>query len=183
MRRRMFGLLIIALAISAATPGHATRPNQVTVRGGFVNEPPLCDPTTVMPGPGTPPGSFTASCSGGSPFNGGWTGHDVYQLTGTLYPNGDFEGFSDAWLYAVYTGDGTYGGIHFRGAFSIDGTTGGFEEEARIVGGTCAFKGSTGTISFTGHELYGGYVAKWSHPDNRADPTCNPFNPLPVATP
>jgi hypothetical protein len=176
-------LVVIAIALSSAGAANAKpkAPAPITVRGGFVNLPPTyCNPATITPGPGTPPGSFTGMCAGAGPFDGGWTGiaYDTYRIT--VDTAGNASGVSDSWLYARYMGDGTYGGLHFKGTFSIDAATGSFQESARIVGGTCAFAGSSGSISFTGQESHGGYVASWSRPSGAAVDGCNPFDPTPA---
>ena len=167
-------------ALAATVPAQAVRQKATTVRGGWINEPPFCDPRGSEVGPGTPPESVSFSCVAVSPVTGGWTGHNVERVEGTLYSNGDVTGTADAWFYGIYTADKTYGGIHFRGTFSIDGATGAFEEEAQIIGGTCAFAGSSGTISFFGYQLYGGYVAEWFRPANASTEPCNPIVDPPV---
>lgn len=172
------GAVVVAAPVSAKPKSDAPKP--ITVRGGFVNLPPAyCNPATITPGPETPPGSVSGSCAGAGPFDGGWTGvaYDTYRIT--VYANGDAGGTAEGWLYARYMGDGTYGAIHFKGTFSIDGETGTFVERADIVGGTCDFAGSSGTIWFTGHEAHGGYVARWSRPDRGSTAPCNPFDPAP----
>src|SRR2546421_10644689 len=169
------GLTILLLMISTTSIASArpkTKP--VTVRGGFVNDigAAYCNPQTTKFGPGTPPRSVTSSCNGGSLYNGGWTGHTIINLTATVFVNGDIRGTFDEWFYGFYTADDSYGGIHWRGRFSIDGATGGFKAASRILGGTCDFAGSSGYVVYNGDEVNGGYVATWAHPGTSSTAPC-----------
>lgn len=168
-------LLLLVASSNIASARATTKP--VTVRGGFVNDigASYCNPQKTKLGPGTPPGSVNVSCTGGSLFNGAWTGHTVITLTATIYSNGNIKGTFDEWFYGVYTANNTYGGLLFRGRFSIDGATGGFQATSRILGGTCAFAGSSGNATYNGHSMFGGYIATWAHPGKTSTAPCNPF--------
>ena len=154
----------------------------ITVRGGFVNDP-ACAFATV--GQTADPTTFALDCRGlNSIYTGGFTGQTTSHLKFTIDVYGNIEGTFDEWFYGRYMGDGTLGELHVRGTFSIDGATSGFVAEADIVDGTCGFVGSTGTATFDGHSLFGGYTFRWTRPTPPVtpDPTCNPVDPdsLPV---
>jgi hypothetical protein len=74
------------------------------------------------------------------------------------------SGTIDEWLYGMSWADGSIGGLHFTGSYSISSTDGGFAATATIVGGTCDFAGSSGTLSFTGYTANGGYSGTWILP-------------------
>jgi hypothetical protein len=173
--------VVIAVALLATGPVHASRAGRVSVKGGWVNEPPFyCDPNSVTFGPGSPPSSISAVCVLTSPVDGGWTGFNLDTVDATVYTNGDMGGTADSWFYGTYTKDNSVGGIHFAGSFSIDGATSSFSEESRILGGTCAFAGSSGSISFVGHTLYGGYLADWHRAAGPApSQPCDPIATVP----
>ena len=154
----------------------------ITVRGGFVNDS-ACAFATV--GQTADPTTFALECQGfGSVYTGGFTGQLMTHIKGTIDIYGNIEGTYNEWLYGRYAGDGTLGELHFRGSFSVDGATSSFVGRANLVDGTCGFAGSTGTATFDGHSLFGGYTVKWTRPKPpvASDPTCNPVDPdsLPV---
>lgn len=162
------------LAALAFVPAEAS--TTVTVRGGYINDAVgPCNPVTAKTGPGTPPSYATVSCLGGSLYNGALSGHTVINLKATFYTNGNATGTFDEWFYGTYTADRTVGGIHWKGSFSINGATGAFQASAAIVGGTCDFAGSSGSMSYTGHEVNGGYVGTWTRPSTTSRMPCNPL--------
>lgn len=175
--RRAVAALLFAMLSGTGIASAGTGPHPLTVRGGFVNDigAAFCNLLTAKPGTGTPPGSVTASCTGGTLYDGGWTGHTITHVAATIHLNGDMAGSFDEWFYGIFTGDESYGGIHWKGTFSIDGATGGFQGASTIVAGTCAFAGSTGHVTYTGDEVNGGYVATWYHRGSASSAPCNPF--------
>ena len=187
MRRSTLVRLIgIALVLGNATVGAAeakrpigAHPAPITVRGAWFNDVPAfyCYPGTIKPGPGTPPGSVQLSCLGGSAYAGAWTGHTQFTQASTVYQNGDIRGTYDEWFYGIYTADDTTGGIHWHGTYGVDAATNAFFADATIIGGTCGFAGSTGTVSFSGISTNGGYVGSWSHPHSAVDELCDPVMP------
>lgn len=131
------------------------------------------------------PTTLSLDCRGlNSIYVGDLAGQTLSHLKFTIDEHGNTEGTFDEWFYGRYMKDGTLGELHFQGTFRIDGATSSFVGEANIVDGTCGFAGSTGTATFDGNSLFGGYTAKWNRPQPPVtpDPTCNPIDPdsLPV---
>ncbi|MCA1831185.1 MAG: hypothetical protein ABR548_11035 [Actinomycetota bacterium] len=161
-------------------PSHPTKQKATIVYGSFVND-------SACPGyePTSDPTVFAIDCKGtGSIYTGGFTGHTLIQIVGTLDVYGNINGNYNEWFYGSYLGDGSQGGLHTRGTFSINGETAEFFAAARIVDGTCGFAGSTGTFTADGNSFTGGFTATWYRPSPlpTADATCNPVDPdsLPV---
>lgn len=91
-------------------------------------------------------------------------GHSIATTVMRVFPNGGATGTFDEWIYATSWGDGGIGGLHVSGTFEISSVDGGFSSHGTIVGGTCDFAGSTGTIDSTGYGLTGGYSGQWIRP-------------------
>ena len=160
-------LCLAAVLLVGLTPtqfAHASV--TITVRGGWVSDAAnaYCDPTTVKVGPGTPPSYVVTQCIGGQAVDGSFMGHSIVNTTETLYTNGAISGSFDEWIYGVYWGDLSQGGLHVRGTFNVSATDGGFVATGTIVGGTCDFAGSSGTLNSTGYVANGGYSGSWTLP-------------------
>lgn len=172
-------LLVVAMCLSAAfaTPSLAAPKSVSTfVNGGWVNETgivftgltPTADPTVY---------SFTFS--GGSIWDGDFTGHTVVQGAGFVNVlTGAFRGTYTETLYGTYLPDHRTGSLTTVGSVSTTPTLG-FTAVARIVSGTCGFAGSKGRMRYDGTIVHGGYVGSWVHPRTTpaADPSCTPAPP------
>lgn len=180
-RRSSIAILLLSACLSGvgafSTANAEGLQEATTVRGGWVND-------TACPfgqlGPTSDPTTFAIDCRGASSiFTGGFTGHTLTHITGTIDVHGNVKGSFDEWFYGRYMGDGTQGELHYQGTVNIDGGTGEFFAEARIVDGTCGFVGSKGSFAFDGNPLIGGYTAKWIRPATPVAPdaTCNPVDP------
>lgn len=145
------------------------------VRGEYVNDNALIC-TEVRPT--SDPIAVQVTCSGpGAYWNGGFTGHTIVKLDATMDNAGNIKGTYDDYFYGAYTGDNTFGELHFKGTFRTEGIQ--FFAEGKIVDGTCGFAGSTGTFTANGNGVFGGYKAEWIRPKTPVapDPTCNPLDP------
>ena len=175
MKRLFVVLVVVVFGAAFAAPAGAKAPNKkdyVVVEGGYVNEIACVPPTDAGVSPDLDEISLT--CGIGSVWDGAWTGHTSGTTEATMDTQGNIAGTYEEWLYAVYLPDGSFGSIHFTGQFWIDGQTQVFRAESVIDGGTCAFEGSTGTITAEGHSLHGSYRAQWyrSPTASSADPRC-----------
>lgn len=115
----------------------------------------------------------------GAILTGGFAGLTFATTNAAIDMQGNVSGTFDEWFYGRYVADGTQGGLHYTGTFIITAATAGFVAEGTIVGGTCGFAGSAGTITFVGSAAFGGYTADWVRPAARAssDSTiCNPVD-------
>jgi hypothetical protein len=171
-------VVIGALALMMPS-AHASETTTSDTRGGYVNDVGCALPTGVgMPSADT----VSIDCWGSSTWSGGWTGKTIIHLTAVIHTDGSMAGDYNEWLTATYKGDDSVGGLHTRGAFSID-ALGQFIARADIVGSSCAFAGSTGTFAADGDEFFGGYVGHWTRPTTHdTSPGCIPEIPTPVAS-
>jgi hypothetical protein len=149
----------------------------VTVRGGYVNDN-ACEPIAVAPT--DDPTVIRVECLGGSIWNGAFTGHTVIHLRATIAASGAMAGEYDEMLIGTYLGDNSHGALHTKGTFTIN-EIGEFAASASITGGSCDWAGSSGSMTYTGYQLNGGYVGEWVRPavPPASDPTCNPIDRLP----
>jgi len=173
------GVLFAALAVLIA--GSAQAAPATEIRGSYVNNV-GCVPRDVKPH--ADPTKFDVTCYVGSTYTGGLVGHTAGHMRVTVDTvTGNMSGTADEWFYGRYPGDdGSYGGIHFTASFSIDGKTNSLRGTGKIVGGTCSFTGSKGTLSFDGFDVYGGFIWQLTRPNPKpvSSPTCNPIDPVPV---
>jgi hypothetical protein len=169
MTRRLL-LLVAVLAFGTAPQAQAERPQRTSatvVRGGYVNDAGFVP--AGLPSPGRVPGSYVVPFTGGSTWNGSFTGHTVISGTATLYETGAVEGTFTETFYGVYVPDQRYGSLTHTGRFSSDEHSL-FWARSRIVGGTCGFASSSGTFAFDGASTNGGYVGRWRQPAGFAPP-------------
>ena len=179
--------LVVGGAVALGTSFAQAKPktaDPIVVRGGWVNDAPcvLLDPASVQPGPGSPPSEVSLTCTGTTTWNGGFAGKTVIIAHATVDAAGNISGTADEWFYGIYTPTNSLGSLAMFHRFSIDGTTGGFLSEMTILGGTCAFEGSTGRATFLGNQYFGGYEITWilSGGPGPTDPTCSPVGDLPA---
>ncbi len=179
-------LLVVGLIAGIGPAQAKTHPPKTTttvVRGAYVDDI-SCAPTGATPHADDPT-TFDISCDGGSLFTGGLDGHTVFHWAGTMDAAGNIAAQYDEWFYGTYSGeDGSFGGIHAVGTFSVDGKTSTFTAHARIVAGTCSFAGAGGTFDANGLSVSpGGYVITLIRPNPAPvpAPTCNPIDPVPVS--
>lgn len=166
-------LLVTLATLSAADAKQKGGTTATTVRGGFINEAgfiPAGEPT-----PGPDPGSFVIPFTGGSTWNGSFTGHTVINGVATLYSNGALEGTFTETFYGVYEPDRRTGSLTHSGTFSSDEHSL-FTARSRIVGGTCGFLDSSGSLAFDGASTNGGYIGTWRQPKGFTAPPepCTP---------
>jgi len=188
----MFRALTVSVVAIALVSGGAvqakpakSKTTTAEIRGSYINNV-GCVPTDVRPHADDPT-KFDASCDLGSTYTGGLVGHTAGYMTITVDTlSGDVSGTFDEWFYGTYTGDsGSYGGLHYVGSFFLDGATNSLGGTGEIVGGTCSFTGSSGTLRFDGANVYGGFVWQLTRPNPTPvpAPTCNPIDPVPVPLP
>lgn len=171
-------VLVALIVVAVLGPGGADAATTNVVRGGWLNDAPclLPDPRASSVGPGTPPGSVNVTCSGTTFWNGGFTGRTVLKVVARVDTAGNMSGTADEWFYGVYTPTRTLGGLHLKHQFWVSGASGAFWANASIVGGTCGFAGSTGSGTFDGYQLNGGYKLTWTLPAPPGAPAaCNPI--------
>jgi hypothetical protein len=171
------GLLLASAHVPAASAKQRASTTTTVVRGSFINTAEVCSAATPHSGD---PTKVDVACDASSTYTGGLDGETRDHLTATVdLATGDItEGAFDEWFYGTYSGeDGSLGGLHYAGSFFIDGKTSSFHATAKILGGTCFFKGSRGTVNFDGMEVYGGFVMKLIRPAPvpASDSTCNPL--------
>ena len=156
---------LLAIAVLGCVPS-ANAAVTITVRGGWVNDAPavFCNPSNATVGPGVPPSAVTLRCLAGALFDGSFMGHSIATTVQTARTSLSVTGTIDAWLYGMYWVDGSVGGLHYKGSYSISSADGSFTATTTIVGGTCDFAGSTGTLNFSGYTLNGGYSGSWILP-------------------
>lgn len=172
MRRLALTFIALIFALTTVPSAHAAAVT-VTVRGGWVNDLPAayCNPTKATTGPGLPPTRVTLHCLAGAAFNGSFMGHGIATTVQTVdtgppvnTATPSVSGSFDEWFYGMYWADGSIGGLHFRGTFSISSKDGTFFATATIVGGTCDFAGATGSLTFNGYSTNGGYSGSLTLP-------------------
>jgi len=189
----MFRLLTVTLvAITLVSGGAAqakpAKPKTTTseIRGSYVNDLSCPVPRYARPHADDPT-KVDVSCDISSLYTGGLDGRTLGTATATVdLVTGDIVGEYDEWLYATYSAeDGSFGGIHFAGTWSIDGKTQAFTARSQIVGGTCSFAGAEGSGAFDGMSTHGGFIVELTRPNPTPAPapTCNPIDPVPVPVP
>jgi hypothetical protein len=166
---KIAGVVVAAtgLMASLAPPVRAEEPRTEDVVGGWVAELP-CLVTSAAPALSTPT-TVPLSCASGTTWDGSWTGHTFYRLSGTLdLVTGDFHGDVDEMLVGFVTVTRAAGTLHLVGTLDVDGASNTVVVGERIVGGTGAFGRSSGTVIFEGLALgtvgQGGYHGAWMHP-------------------
>ncbi|MBK5305124.1 MAG: hypothetical protein JJD92_00395 [Frankiaceae bacterium] len=177
-------LLTAALGISVidgsgawAKPKPATTTSEV--RGGWVNEAGFV-PSDVKET--SDPNVFTVTFTGGSIWNGAFTGHTVVHGVATIATSGAMDGDYTEIFYGTYYPDlesaPRIGSLTTKGHVHVTSDLE-FTARAKIVSGTCGFAGSTGSMSYDGMAVNGGYVGRWTRPAGAAavDPTCAPAPP------
>ena len=131
------------------------------------------------------PTTWDVSCDDATLYTGGLDGRTLTHYTATIDAAGNIDGQYDEWFYGTYSGeDGSFGGIHTVGTFSVDGKTSTATYHAKIVGGTCSFAGAKGTIAVDmAVAVNGGYVVTLIRPNPAPvpAPTCNPIDPVPLS--
>ena len=193
MKKRLVQVLsatVIAIALTGggvaqAKPAPPPKTTTTEVRGSYVTDV-GCVPRAVTPHAGDPT-KFDGSCYFGSTYTGGLVGHTAGHMTVTVDAiSGNMSGKFDEWFYGTYTGDsGSYGGVHYAGSFFIDGQTSTLWGTGKILGGTCSFADSKGSLRFDGMDVYGGFVWQLTRPNPAPvpAPTCNPIDPVPFPVP
>jgi hypothetical protein len=138
------------------------------VVGGWLGELP-CPFTSVAPSAGSAT-TVAFVCVSGTTWDGSWVGHTVYRVAGTLdVASGDIHATIDETLNGLVSATRAAGTLHLVGTVDVDGATGAIVVRERIVGGTGAFEGSSGTVEFDGAQValvvgHGGYQGTWAHP-------------------
>lgn len=168
-------ILIIGVAPAQAKPDHPRNTTTTVVRGAFANDLPCILPGDVTPHPDDPT-QIDFTCTYSVLYAGGFDGRTVGTLTATAdATTGNMGGDFEEWFYGTYSGeDGSFGGIHYAGTFTVDGKTSTFTALARIDAGTCSFAGAGGRASFDGMATHGGFVFELERPAQPPDssPTC-----------
>jgi hypothetical protein len=163
--------MTLALVCAAVPAGAKTvKTTKTVVVGGYVNDI-ACIPNAAPTVVGE---EIFLSCLGGSIWDGAWTGHTQFELHTSYDLEGNAVGHYRETLHGVYLPDGSAGSITFEGTIWIDGPSTQFYATSKIVGGTCAFAGSSGTATASGQEVNGSYRAEWyrPYPAPETDPTC-----------
>jgi len=174
--------LIVGIGPAQAQPKAKAKhnPPPITIRGGFINDL-NCVPTAL--GTTADPQVYTVDCTASSAWTGDLTGREFVHFHATVTTSGRVDGTWEGVFVGTYAGDNSYGGLRTVGSFSVD-------ENNQFLGsatisGTCAWAGSTGSMSFSGLSVIaeprvngGGYEGTWQRPAvaPAADPTCNPFD-------
>jgi hypothetical protein len=165
-------------AATAPSPPAPSAP-AVVARGGYVNDLP-CIPLGAGTGAD---GSVDLVCSGGSIWDGDFLGRTVIYMRQTIDSASHVTGTYEEFFVGTYAGDQSRGGIHTKGYFVVDEKNS-FYARAEIVGATCDWAGSSGSMVADGFVVNGGYVVTWNRPPASAasDPACNPVDWVPGAT-
>lgn len=172
----LFALITVLVGDPGAASASVKKPVPVEVRGGFVNEL-ACVPAGAAAT--KDPNVYSLECWGGTLWVGGFTGHTVIHFVAKAdVVKNTFDGTYEERFYGTYAGDNSFGELRTKGRFTID-ALGQFIARAKIVDGSCAFKGSSGSFSADGDEFFGGYVVKWVHPKVTVAPGCVPDLPSP----
>lgn len=175
MRRHVTAAFVAVLAVSvtfASPAGAGSRPTRTEVRGGWFNEAgfvPLSATAT------SDPDVYKMDFTGGSIWDGSFDGHTVIRGTALMnVTTGAVSGSYTEVFYGTYEPDGRTGSVTTKGRFVSDENST-FKARARIVGGSCGFTGSRGTIAYDGLSVHGGYVGTWIHP--AGEPSAEPCAP------
>jgi hypothetical protein len=157
------GLIATLLMPSAGAAEFTTQ----TVIGGWIGELP-CPFTSAAPSADNQ-SAVPFECVSGTTWDGAWVGHTVYRAVGTVdLVSGDFHATLDETLTGLVAATRQAGTLHLLGTVDVVGATGECVVHERMVGGTGAFAGSTGTVEFDGNQVavalgHGGYHGTWSH--------------------
>jgi hypothetical protein len=165
---KVAGIVLVAAGLTGTLPAPsvaAAELNTEDVVGGWVGELP-CPFTSAEP---SASGATTIAfeCASGTTWDGSWVGHTFYRVAGTLdVVGGDIHAIVDETLVGLVSTTRAAGTLHLLGTVDVDGATGAMVVRERIVGGTGAFEGSSGTAVFDGSQLalHGGYQGSWMHP-------------------
>lgn len=167
-------VMVPLLLLTLAMPGHASA-SETAVRGGYLEDVP-CSSAPVID-PGADPAAFPFDCVGSTTWDGSWTGQTVFTAKGVVNLfTGDASGTIDETFYGVVSASQAPGTVSFHETFFLDGATNTIHIEATIIGGTDAFEGSCGTVTFDGTQLsstvgHGGYSGTWMRGDACSAPT------------
>ena len=164
---RVWTAILVAASALVASTLHvaAASSGRQSVQGGWVGELP-CAVTSVRPAPGLT--TARATCVSGTTWDGAWTGHTRYVVSGTFHLlSGDFNGSIDETFTGVATADRSFGTLHLLGSITVYGATNTIVIDERIVGGTQNFTGTTGRVVFVGVQYsgvvgHGGYSGYWT---------------------
>lgn len=138
------------------------------VVGGWVGELP-CLVTSAAPSASAPT-MLPIECVSGTTWLGSWTGHSLLRAFGTLdLATGDAHASIDETFFGVVTATRAPGALHLLGTVDLDEASHTIVVRERLVGGTGAFVGSSGTVVFEGLQVgpvvgQGGYHGTWMHP-------------------
>jgi hypothetical protein len=149
-------LLIVALV---GCGGAEAGSHRQIVRGGFLAPVP-CAVTSIDPS-----GAF--SCTSVEVWDGVWNGVNHYTASGHIdVLTGDVHARVDETFTGVALPEQTSGTLHLFARVDVDGATNAQHVDARIVGGTGDFTGSSGRVSFDGVQIsglvgHGGYSGVW----------------------
>jgi hypothetical protein len=149
-------------SIAWAKPKPATATSEV--RGGWANE---AGAVISDLKPTGDPNVFAVTFTGGSVYDGGFTGHTVVHGDGTIATSGEMDADYAETFYGTYSPDlesaPRTGSFTMKGHLHITSDLQ-FTARAKIVSGTCGFAGSTGSMAYSGMAVNGGYVGSWSRP-------------------
>jgi hypothetical protein len=154
-------LAVLLALLTGLAPAATARSTATDVRGGYVNELGFV-PTSVAPT--ADPDVYRLSFTGGSIWDGDFVGHTVIQGVALMHVStGVVGGSYTETFYGTFVPDHRTGSLTTRGHFTTTEQQT-FLARARIVGGTCGFNGSSGSMRYDGASVHGGYVGSWRHP-------------------
>lgn len=164
------GIAVLAglTALLPGSPAQAAELETEEVVGGWVGELP-CAFTSATPS-ASQPSLVRFECVSGTTWDGAWVGHTVYRVTGTLDgATGDVHGTVDETFVGLVGVTHRPGTLHLLGRVDVDGADNTIVVRERVVGGSGAFKGSSGTVTFEGLQAgavlgLGRYHGTWIHP-------------------
>ena len=107
-------------------------------------------------------------CVSGTTWDGDWVDYTVYRAVGVLdVVSGDSRTALDEALTGLLAATRAVGTPHRVGTVEVVAATGAVIERERMVGGTGAFAGSSGTVMSVGNQVgpvsgRGGYQGTWT---------------------
>jgi hypothetical protein len=167
---RFGGVTLVAAGLSGvfgSPPVGAGQLKTEDVVGGWLGELP-CLFTSATPSASARAVPF--ECVSGTAWDGAWVGHTTYRAVGTFdAASGDIHATIDETFVGLVSATRAAGTLHLLGTVDIDGASGTGLVRERLVGGTDAFDGSSGTVVFDGAQVaavvgHGGYQGTWTHP-------------------
>lgn len=168
---KVAGIVLVTAGLTGTLPAPSVAAAELKtegVVGGWFNGLPC--PFTAAEPPASNSSTVAFECMSGSIWDGSWVGHTLYRVAGTLdVVTGDIHATVDETLLGVVSATRAAGTLHLVGTADVDGETGTLIVRERIVGGTGAFEGSSGTVVFDGAQValvagHGGYQGSWTHP-------------------